>query len=183
MNDLKESAKVARTKHLIETQFKQMLERKNIKQISVNDICKRTMISRSAFYLHFRDKYDLLKYCLEKELKRWDTALDEKNIEDFIAFTLDSVLAARNLYYNAFFCEPTQEPLNIARDCYYQIFRKRLVEMQAKGRDVPQPVSTIAAFYTGAILSSIEQWLREDTAITKEELCKCLKTLMPAWFR
>ncbi len=181
MDASEESAKVAQTKHLIEIQFKQMLDRKNIRQISVNEICKRTMISRSAFYLHFQDKYALLKYCLQQELEQLEKTINEQPIEDFIAFTLDAVFAERNFYYNAFFGEPTNELLNIARDTYYQMFQKRLVEKQAEGIDVPQPISTVAAFYTGAVLSSIMQLLNKDTSITKEELSKCLSTLMPSW--
>lgn len=181
MKTSEESAKVAQTKHLIEAQFKKLLDQKAIQQISVNEICERTMISRSTFYLHFQDKYELLKYCLEQELQRWNKVINEQPIEDFIVFALDSILAERIIYYNAFFGEPTSELLNIARDFCYQMFLKRLAEKQAEGIDIPHPVSTVAAFYAGALMSSIEQWLYEDLSITKEELAECLKNLIPSW--
>lgn len=176
-----DSAKVAQTKRLIESQFKILLGRKSIQKISVNEICKCTMISRSTFYLHFQDKYELLKYCLDREFQRWSEAADKRSVEEYIVFALDSILAERNFYYNAFWGKPTNELLVIARDSCYRMFLNRLTEKQAEGIDVPQPVSTVAAFYAGAVISTIEQWLYEDLSITKEELAKCMKNLIPSW--
>ena len=176
-----ESAKVAQTKRLIATQFELMLDRKCFKLISVNDICKRTMISRSTFYLHFKDKYELLKYCLDEELNRCGTAFNKDGKEDFIDFTLNSVLAKRNLYYNAFFREPTNELLNIIRGSFYRLFYGHLTGKQAEGVEIPEPVSIVAAFYSGAILNSIEQWFHEELTTTREELADCQRKLMPKW--
>lgn len=43
-----------------------LLEKKNFEEITVKDICASAAISRSGFYLHYADKYDLVeKYQLE----------------------------------------------------------------------------------------------------------------------
>ena len=34
-------------------------------KITVNDVCTEALVSRSAFYANFKDKYDLLSFCLE----------------------------------------------------------------------------------------------------------------------
>lgn len=41
--------------------FLQLLARKSFREISVIDIVKKAGISRSTFYLHFTDKFDLLE--------------------------------------------------------------------------------------------------------------------------
>ena len=40
--------------------YLQLLARKTLDEISVTEIVKRAGISRSTFYLHFEDKFDLM---------------------------------------------------------------------------------------------------------------------------
>ena len=55
-----------RTKKNILEAMTQLLEKKNFEQITVKNICEQAEISRSGFYLHYTDKYDLVeKYQLE----------------------------------------------------------------------------------------------------------------------
>lgn len=41
-----------------------LIEYHNFKKITVRDICEKAVISRAAFYAHFSDKYDFLKWWL-----------------------------------------------------------------------------------------------------------------------
>lgn len=47
-------------KQYIDYAFLQLLEAQSFKEISVKDIVRKAGISRSTFYLHYQDKYDLL---------------------------------------------------------------------------------------------------------------------------
>ncbi|MDR0405617.1 MAG: TetR/AcrR family transcriptional regulator [Clostridiales bacterium] len=38
-----------------------LLERRKFSKITVSDLCGKALVSRSAFYTHFTDKYDLLR--------------------------------------------------------------------------------------------------------------------------
>ncbi|MGG5318572.1 TetR-like C-terminal domain-containing protein [Enterococcus sp. AZ072] len=48
-----------RTKQRITAAMVRLLKEKNFDQITVKDICEYAEISRSGFYLHYLDKYDL----------------------------------------------------------------------------------------------------------------------------
>ncbi|MCM1533804.1 MAG: TetR/AcrR family transcriptional regulator [Corallococcus sp.] len=181
MNTANETAKVAQTKQIIATQFKRLFDRKSIQQISVKEICKCSMISRSGFYLHFQDKYALFKYCLEQKLNLWNESIKTYSVKDFIFFMFDSIFEDRNFYYNAFIREPTSELHNIVQDSYCELFRQCFVNGQTAGMNIPQPVSVISNFYAGAVLSIIELWLYKEPAITKDEIANCLIALMPSW--
>ena len=50
----------------IERAFVDMLQSKEINQISVTDICKKTGLNRSTFYANFIDIYDLADKLREK---------------------------------------------------------------------------------------------------------------------
>lgn len=62
----KEDLRYQRTKKAIIEALVHLLKKKNFEQISVQNICQEADISRSGFYLHYLDKYDLVeKYQLE----------------------------------------------------------------------------------------------------------------------
>ena len=63
---LKES-QIELTRTLIKDQFIQLYEKKGLDKVTVNEICKVCEISRSTFYQHFDDKYNLLE-TIENEL-------------------------------------------------------------------------------------------------------------------
>ncbi|EOH93057.1 TetR/AcrR family transcriptional regulator [Enterococcus pallens] len=48
-----------RTKQRITAAMVRLLKEKNFDQITVKDICEYAEVSRSGFYLHYLDKYDL----------------------------------------------------------------------------------------------------------------------------
>jgi len=50
-----------KTKKNIEQAFIALLSKKEFRSIIIADICKEAMPSRSTFYLHYLDKYDLLQ--------------------------------------------------------------------------------------------------------------------------
>lgn len=61
-NDLR----VIKTEKIIKQTIIELLQRKEIKQITVNDICKSALIGRSTFYNHFQDKYEVLEKMVEE---------------------------------------------------------------------------------------------------------------------
>lgn len=58
---MKEDLRVRRTKKLLRDSLYQLafIEKRKLKDISVQDICELAMIHRSTFYKYYTDKYDL----------------------------------------------------------------------------------------------------------------------------
>ncbi|WP_312611548.1 TetR/AcrR family transcriptional regulator C-terminal domain-containing protein [Oscillibacter sp.] len=52
--------RVMKTLTLIKNSFVELMDEKGFRNITVNDISNKAMISRSTFYLHYADKYELL---------------------------------------------------------------------------------------------------------------------------
>jgi len=64
--DQEKDVRYYRTKERIIEAMIRLLKEKQFDQITVKDICKYAEVSRSGFYLHYLDKYDLAeKYQLE----------------------------------------------------------------------------------------------------------------------
>ncbi|MDO4326247.1 MAG: TetR/AcrR family transcriptional regulator [bacterium] len=173
-----DSAKVLQTRRMLAAQLIRLLENKNFKKITVNDICQSAMISRSAFYLHFEDKYHLLHYCLEEELERWKHAMRNKSVDEFILYILDCVLDKKNFYYNTIATETDREVTSMFQKVFQQFFWNYLKERQEAGCTFPGPLSITSAFYAGGLATSTAQWIQNDFIIPKEEIAACQKALI-----
>lgn len=58
-----------------------LLEEKTFEQISISDITRKAGINRGTFYLHFKDKYDMLMQFKEELLSNLYTMLNKGSIE------------------------------------------------------------------------------------------------------
>ena len=54
-------ARVRYTKKVIRDAFLSLLREKNVKQITVTELCQMAEINRATFYKHYRDAFDLLE--------------------------------------------------------------------------------------------------------------------------
>ena len=60
-----EHVSVRRTYLLLMKALLDLLAEMPFEKISLTDICRVSMVSRSTFYRYFEDKYDLLHYCVK----------------------------------------------------------------------------------------------------------------------
>lgn len=63
-NFKKEDLRIKKTYRALINALHLILSHQNFNQITVNDLCEEALVSRATFYVHFNDKYDLLKYWL-----------------------------------------------------------------------------------------------------------------------
>lgn len=69
-DDARLDPRVKRTLQLLQKAFDDLLEEKGFPNITVNDIAERADVNRATFYLHFEDKYALLRYTLRESFTR-----------------------------------------------------------------------------------------------------------------
>lgn len=67
MNSGRDDRRVKYTRMVLKESFIKLLEKKEISQISIKEICEDADINRSTFYAHYNDQYDLLRK-IEDEL-------------------------------------------------------------------------------------------------------------------
>ncbi|MBQ9300487.1 MAG: TetR family transcriptional regulator, partial [Clostridia bacterium] len=67
------------TKRALEEAFKQLLQKRPINKITINDIAEKCGISRMTFYYHFKDIYDLADWTVQNSLH---TAIGEHRTHD-----------------------------------------------------------------------------------------------------
>ena len=67
MRSDKDDRRVRYTKMVLKESFIKLLEKKDISQITIKEICEDADINRATFYAHYNDQYDLLRK-IENEL-------------------------------------------------------------------------------------------------------------------
>lgn len=89
----------------IEKAFVELLQTRELKEITVSDICKRTELNRSTFYANYMDVYDLadkLRKNLEKEFSQMFQD-DEGNRERTGALKMFTHIKENQLFYKTYF--------------------------------------------------------------------------------
>ena len=81
-----EHVSVRRTYLLLMKALLDLLAEMPFEKISLTDICRLSMVSRSTFYRYFEDKYDLLHYCVKMYIEGL------RPVEDLVYFkNIDSL--------------------------------------------------------------------------------------------
>ena len=89
----------------IEKAFMELLQTKELKEISVSDICKMTQLNRSTFYANFIDIYDLADKLCDKLEKDFSTlfADDANSRINTGAVRMFTHIKENQLFYKTYF--------------------------------------------------------------------------------
>lgn len=106
----KEDLRIKKTHAALIAAMLKLLRHRNFKQITVNDICEEALVSRATFYLHFNDKYDLLKYW-SKDIEK-DIIRDVYNFEE-IKSTVNEFIHKNQKILKNIFQDANNETLDL----------------------------------------------------------------------
>lgn len=90
----------------IEQIFVQLIQNKEINEISVTDICQRTNLNRSTFYANYLDVYDLadkIREKLENEVKNLYKEEKGNNYNSNIFLKLFKNIKENQIFYKTYF--------------------------------------------------------------------------------
>lgn len=166
------------TKQILARSLRDLLTVKSFQKISVYELCEKSMIGRSTFYLHFKDKYELLTFCLNETYKDLLVSMESHSPRDFLMVLLNNCQENEKLFYNIFNHETNEELLEI----FYQFFSKYLIQLleekTSKGAILPGPIDSVAAFYVGGLTSMTLRWIKSNYKTPKETIASCQYRLL-----
>ncbi len=148
----------------IEKSFINMLQKKEINQISVTDICKDTGLNRSTFYANFIDIYDLADKMREKLEKDFEAQFSENTARN--AITMFHHIYENQLFYKTYF--------KLGYDEKHQpyIYDTTRAEKDFKGKHIKYHIE----FFRNGINSIIKMWLADGCKETPEEMAEILES-------
>ena len=151
------------TKRALEDSLKRLLLKKPVNKITINDIADDCHISRSTFYYHFKDIYDLVEWSCREDARR---AIEGNKTYD----------TWEQGFLNIFHAVEENKPfiMNVYRSVSREQIEQYLyavtydlligvVEECARGMSVKEEDKrSIADFYKYAFVGVMLDWIRQD---------------------
>lgn len=177
--------RIVKTKNNLYNALLELMKEKSFEEIKVSDICSKALINRSTFYSHYEDKYELLedlikdlKESLSNDLKKNTTISNTKEYYlEMIKLFLNNIEEKRNSYLAI----AINNRNSILTDILYDVINKDIIEHLHKNytNEKEVPLSIVANFYLGAVISIGLSWIQNINKYTKEEMLNYLNILIP----
>ncbi|MFT8319968.1 MAG: TetR/AcrR family transcriptional regulator [Bacillus sp. (in: firmicutes)] len=184
--------RVVRTKRMIRDALTELMEEKGFDGITVRDLTEKAEINRGTFYLHYRDKYDLLEQCEEEILQRIkskQTQLKELSIEEINEYHANNqplpfvVQFFTYLKENAAFMKVVLGPKGDPsfQEKLKEVMKNNLlfhIINKTKKEEVLVPLEIFSAYVMSAHIGVIQHWLNNGMKQTPEEIALILFKLI-----
>jgi len=151
----------------IEKAFVQLLQERELSEITVSEICKMTDLNRSTFYANFLDVYDLadkLGVKLESEFSQLFTHRDEST-EQTGAVKMFKHIKENQLFYKTYFKLGYDEKHKI------MIYDTVRAEKDFDNKHIKYHIE----FFRNGINAIIKMWLNDGCVETPEEMAEIIK--------
>lgn len=173
--------KTARTKRLIRDTLTEQMEEKGFEGVTVRDIADQAKINRGTFYLHYRDKYDLLEQSEDEIIEGIKQIVKEIKPQDAIAYTSQGEPFPIILRLFEFFKENAgfmRVVLGPKGDAAFQVKLKEIIKQTflqkiAKvigNKDMLVPEEFLISYVSSAHVGVIQHWLETGMKQTPQEM-------------
>ncbi|MBQ2956614.1 MAG: TetR family transcriptional regulator [Clostridia bacterium] len=169
---------VQKTKYMLSGALMRLLKKRSFQRISVGDLCQEAMVSRSAFYVHFEDKYDLMRFTLEYVMKTRAEELRGISIEERMIYLLAGVQENRLLIEHLLTADMSRELLEIVTGTIQQTLEDWMRQSNLLPQRSDEEIGMAAAFCAGGMANTIMCWIRGNFALSKEEIARCQSELL-----
>jgi AcrR family transcriptional regulator len=180
-NFKREDLRVIKTRNALCGAMIVLLRRRRFDRITVYDLCNEALVSRTAFYMHFKDKYDLLNCCLSRTLN--------DHAQKISLFSEDEVEHA----VGEFIHENKKILFNLVRvkddelhDIVYNFLISLIETFVPKDKALrPAPdLAVLLPFCAGGLIRLLSSQTKEDLLERRDDqstyLCRMIKALY-AW--
>ena len=182
----KSTLKVNKTKKTLEDALGALLEEKPFEEIRVIDICSKANMHRSTFYTYFNDKYELLKSKLDEYEAKFLEDLQRYKIEDKLKdFHIDIMIKILQYFYfnrkylKIIFQNNKDNSITKILQKYLEAYViEGVKDMKLAKPDKPYFFNVIGAFYSGAFITVISEWILNDCTIKPQELAECISDII-----
>ena len=191
--------RIQRTRLSLRAALLGLLKQKNYDDISIEEITEHANVGRATFYLHYKDKEDLLleefsemanekaQTLSEIPFSAWFPILDNsENEQEKSASPLPLLMVFQHikehsdLYYILLKSSKSSRTFERIRKISTETIIK-FVQAKLITDPIPilfkVPIDFFAAYFSGALLSTVDWWLEEGLHYTPEEITNMFRGL------
>lgn len=179
----KQDLRIKKTQRALALSLLTLLEGTNFQKITVNDLCTQAMVSRSAFYSHFEDKYALLGFCMEVLQQRMFEESEHLGTLDRLRSILEKTRDNVKIFRNLIMSQLDMGLIDMMRQAFHRDFARILNEHDINDSALPKPLEVVTVYYASALTSAILFWVNKGMPYSLDEMANCLHQLLPAELR
>lgn len=187
----KTDLRVIRTKNAIRQAFLALLEEKDFDEITVRDLTTRAEINRGTFYVHYKDKHELMKECQE-EIMHGMSKIAKKNLQTIAADAEDAtdstpaspaVTIFEFLNENKVMMKALLGPKGDItfqtklRDFLWDTLTEDMEDAFFQKENLLVPEDYIASYIAFAHIGVIQKWLENGSKESPREMARILSTI------
>ncbi|MFT9373525.1 MAG: TetR/AcrR family transcriptional regulator [Liquorilactobacillus hordei] len=171
--NMKKDLRYQKTKIAILRAIEVLLQNKDFEKISIKDICETAQVSRSAFYLHYTDKYDLAKQCQLELIETGNRFIKERVItkRDKLMLTMLNLLLGEGkvlaLLISSHGSSEIQESI---RAVMRQNMQKNILPLTNLKFANSTEERYFLSFFSNAIFGVIQEWINSGQKESPEEI-------------
>ncbi len=159
----KHDVRARRTRIRLGDAFFALILEKPIEEVTVQDVLDRASVGRSTFYLHFRDKNDLLLSQLERFLEHMSTLLTVSNEKSLrvapVAEMFDHLEQAKKIYRILGDAGRLSDFYDLGQDYFARGIEQRLIESGRLSKLSKPELAVRASVLAGSLQSLLRWWL------------------------
>ncbi len=192
----KTDRRVQRTLQSLRTALLDLIKEKNYDDISIEEITERANVGRATFYLHYKDKEDLLLEEFSEAMYKRAQALSEIPFSAWLPNSEEGsdenkplqplLIVFQHIHEHSELYHLLLKNANSSRivERIHKISTEaivKFVENKMQTDPIPLlfevPIEFFAAFFSGALLSVVSWWIKEDMRHPPEEVTKMFRSL------
>lgn len=166
-------------KFYIANTFEELLEQKSFDNISVNEIVEKCEISRTTFYHHFKDKYDLVAWIYKQEAEKIKSRNSESGSWKTLVLDFMNLTIQKKKYFKIALNYYEQNSLlDIIHECGY-LYIKEIITKELNTDILPKSIDFSAKMYSYSTAYMQKEWLLNGTKESPEEIANLLCENIP----
>ena len=150
----------------IEKTFLQLIQKKNLDEISVSTICEIAKLNRSTFYANYLDIYDLVEKIKDKMANEFaQFQLSQNSKQDHIGYlNLFKHIKENQIFFKTYF---KLESISISPATQYNV---NMAEKYYNNQYIDYHIE----FFRAGLNAIIKKWLNNDCKESPEEMANIL---------
>src|SRR5260221_3247111 len=154
--------RIRRTRGRLADALVELMQEKPIDELTVQEVLDRAGVGRSTFYLHYRDKDDLLLCVLEDGMEMWSTALTRKKEKSLrVAAAMEffaHAASGRKIYRALIDSRRVHSFFELAQGYFARGIARRMRDMGLKSLG-PSELHAQSQALAGNLLALLTSWL------------------------
>lgn len=178
MKSTNEDPRVRKTKKALQEGLSEIMIRKELRKITVKELCIKSDIHRATFYSHYKDIYDLYEQIEDSVVKDLKEIMDkQKNgMTEFFRHVVEYIInnksvckmVFRNDYDTKFFSDLTNFLEKSVSDEWKEVYGDHAVGFK---------MNLYSVYHISGFLSMIKSWIESEFNCPKEEFIGMLLSM------